>query len=202
MLLAGDEFGESQEGNNNAYCQDNDLTWLHWDWSDEQRGLLDFVRQLIQLRKDQSVFRRRRFFQGRPIRGERVKDIYWFTPAGTEMTDADWQAGFVRCLGVGLVGDQLDETDSRGEPVRGDTFLLLFNAHHEPMSFQLTGRAGNLAWDVLLDTGRADAARESLAMNAGYHLEARSLAVLQLDTERTLQLRSPAASGGSSTPPG
>jgi len=201
MLLAGDEFGESQQGNNNAYCQDNELTWLHWDWSHEQRDLLRFVQQLIQLRKDQPVFRRRGFFQGRPIRGRSVKDIYWFTPAGTEMTDADWQAGFVRCLGVGLVGNQLDETDARGEPVRGDTFLLLFNAHHEPISFHLIGRAGDLVWDVLLDTNRSRVTQEPLAMNATYQLEARSLAVLQLNVERTLELRAESAAGGSSTPP-
>ena len=200
MLLAGDEFGESQQGNNNAYCQDNDLTWLHWDWGHEQGNLLAFVRRLIQLRKDQPVFRRQRFFQGRPIRGESVKDIYWFTPAGTEMADADWQAGFVRCLGVGLVGDQLDETDSRGEPVGGDTFLLLFNAHHEPISFQLLGRAGNLVWDVVLDTSRSRWTQEPLTATATYRLEARSMAVLQLDAERTLQLRSQAAPGGSPTP--
>jgi glycogen operon protein len=186
MLLAGDEFGHTQQGNNNTYCQDNELTWLNWEMTNEQRELVDFVRQVLRLRKQQPVFRRRRFFQGRAIRGENVKDIYWLTPAGNEMTDADWQAGFVRCLGMGLVGGQLDETDARGEPIRGDTFLVLFNAHHEAIPFHLGGRAGNLLWDVAVDTAGVAATAKALPANATYDLRARSMAVLQLHLKRSL----------------
>jgi glycogen operon protein len=186
MLLAGDEFGHTQQGNNNTYCQDNELTWLNWEMTNEQRELVDFVRQVLRLRKQQPVFRRRRFFQGRAIRGENVKDIYWLTPAGNEMTDADWQAGFVRCLGMGLVGGQLDETDARGEPIRGDTFLVLFNAHHEAIPFHLGGRAGNLLWDVAVDTAGVAATAKALPANATYDLRARSMAVLQLHLKRSV----------------
>jgi len=190
MLLAGDESGHTQQGNNNTYCQDNELTWLNWDLSEERSELLIFARQLIALRRSQPVFQRRRFLQGRPIRGEQVKDIYWLRSDGVEMSDADWQAGFVKCLGMGLVGDQLDEMDERGEPIRGDTFLILFNAHYEPMQFQLSNRGANLAWDVIVDTARGGFRHEALNLNPTYGLLARSLAVLQMNPRRTVQLRS------------
>jgi glycogen operon protein len=160
---------------------------------------LEFTKKLIRLRKDQPVFRRRRFLQGRPIRGAGIKDIYWLKPDGTEMTDADWQAGFVRCLGVGLIGDQLDEMDSRGERVAGDTFLLLFNAHHDPLDFRVIGRAGNLAWDVVVDTSRDLDLPEQLPLQAIYPLQARSLAVLQFNLRRTRALRSETNSTPAST---
>ncbi len=199
MLLAGDERGHSQQGNNNTYCQDNELGWLSWELSDEQQELLEFTKKLIRLRKDQPVFRRRRFLQGRPIRGAGIKDIYWLKPDGSEMTDADWQAGYVRCLGVGLIGDQLDEMDSRGERVVGDTFLLLFNAHHDPLDFHLMGRAGNLAWDVVVDTSHGPDVAEQLPLRATYPLPARSLAVLQFNLRRTRELRSETNSTAGST---
>jgi isoamylase len=181
MLLAGDESGHTQLGNNNAYCQDSPLAWLNWDLAPGQRNLLEFVRGLIQLRKQNPVFRRRHFFQGRPIHGLDVKDLYWLTPAGTEMSDQDWNVGSARCLGMGLLGAQIDETNAEGEGIVGDSFLILFNANHKSVSFRLRGRAQDQNWEVLFDTSSASMTRRLLGRLVEYPLQARSVAVLRLD---------------------
>ena len=113
MMLGGDELSHSQQGNNNAYCQDNELNWLDWELDDRQKSFLEFTQAVIFLRKTQPVFQRRKFFLGRAIRGSNVKDISFFNPSGHEMSDEDWNAGFVRCLGVRLAGDLIgDETSA------------------------------------------------------------------------------------------
>jgi isoamylase len=181
MLLAGDEFGQTQRGNNNAYCQDSPVAWLDWKLSGEYRALLNFVREVIRLRKAQPVFRRRLFFQGRPIHGAEIKDLYWIKPDGTEMTDTDWNSGHVRCLGMGLPGDQIEETDSRGELVIGETFAVLFNAHHEPVPFRLGARRRDVRWICLLDTGAPDEPSRAFEHMSIFPLQARSLAVLRAE---------------------
>ncbi|MDN5942734.1 MAG: glycogen debranching protein GlgX, partial [Nitrospira sp.] len=119
MLLAGDEFGHTQHGNNNTYCQDNETTWLSWNLSDEQRDFLRFVRTVIHIRRTQPVFQRRKFFQGRTIDGNDVPDISWFQPSGKEMTDEDWNAGYTQCLGVRFPGDLIGDVNERNEPITG-----------------------------------------------------------------------------------
>jgi isoamylase len=176
MLLAGDESGHTQLGNNNAYCQDSPLTWLNWDLTPEQQDLLEFVRALIRLRVRNPVFRRRHFFQGRPIHGLDAKDLYWLTPAGTEMSDQDWNAGYARCLGMGLLGSQIDETDERGEPIVGDSFLILLNASDGAISFCLSARALEKNWELVFDTSNAKMAPQILGRLAEYPLQARSVA--------------------------
>jgi glycogen operon protein len=179
MLLAGDEVGHTQEGNNNSYCQDSPLSWINWDLSEEQRELLAFVRRLIRLRRENPVFRRRYFFQGRPIHGLDVKDLYWLTPGGAEMADSDWNAGHAQCLGMGLMGDQIEETDEHGRRIIGDSFLILFNAHHQSVSFRLGGRARGLNWEVLVDTCNPEVEGRCLECLDDYPLQGRSLAVLR-----------------------
>ena len=137
MLLAGDEMGRSQGGNNNAYCQDNEISWVNWNLSAADREFLAFVQRVIALRREHPVFRRRNFFQGRAIRGSDSKDIHWFKPDGNEMSDEEWAHDFARCLGVYLSGEAMDERDHRGRPIRDDNFLLLFNSHHEAIQFCL-----------------------------------------------------------------
>jgi glycogen operon protein len=137
MLLAGDETGRTQGGNNNAYCQDNEISWVDWDFDDRDHKLLDFTRRLIALRRNHYVFHRRHFFQGRPLRGKGVKDIVWLRPDGAEMSDEEWDQHFARSLGVYIAGEGLTEVDGRGRVVHDDNFLLLFNAHHETITFQL-----------------------------------------------------------------
>ncbi|MGO8889486.1 MAG: glycogen debranching protein GlgX [Streptosporangiaceae bacterium] len=172
MLLAGDELGRTQRGNNNAYCQDNEISWVDWPAADEppasgasarragsaaqgsSQALLEFVRGLVQFRADHPVFRRRRFFQGRDIRGvpDQLRDIAWFTPAGQEMTDADWQAGSAGSLTVFLNGEAIGEPDRRGEPIRSDSFLLLFNAGERDLEFTLPPPRYGVLWSKVLDT--------------------------------------------------
>jgi isoamylase len=178
MLLAGDELGHTQLGNNNAYCQDSALTWLNWDVPPEQRELLEFVRGLIRLRAGNPALRRRHFFQGRPIHGLDVKDIYWLTPGGTEMLDRDWNAGSARCLGVGLVGTQIDETDAQGERIVSGSFLILLNAHDESVSFRISARAQNFNWELVFDTSSGKMTRQILGRLTEYPLQPRSIAVL------------------------
>ena len=151
MILGGDELGRTQQGNNNAYCQDNETSWF--DWSHVDTDLLDFVRRLISLRREHPVFRRRRWFQGRPIRG--APDIAWIRPDGLEMADEDWESGFVRAVGLFLNGDAIPDQDDRGQPIRDDSFLLLFNAHDEQLEWDLPTQWGDIdAWRVVITTAQ------------------------------------------------
>jgi isoamylase len=152
MILGGDELGRTQGGNNNAYCQDNEISWFDWENADE--ALLAYTRWLIGFRRDHPVFRRRRWFQGLPIKGRGHADIGWFTPEGEEMSDEDWDVGFAKSLGVFLNGQAIATPDARGEPVVDDSFLVLFNAHHEEMDFTVPAMWGE-RWQLELDTADA-----------------------------------------------
>ena len=180
MLLAGDEIGRTQAGNNNAYCQDNEISWV--DWTPEHMDLdtLGFVRQLIALHKEHAVFRRRKFFQGRKIKGAEIKDIVWLRPDGEEMTDEEWNQDFARCLGVALSGAVIDEVTERGQRVQDENFLLLMNAHFEEIPFALPAPPLGAGWIALIDTScqiSGDANRFFFG-SASYPLQARSLALL------------------------
>ena len=184
MMLAGDAMGHTQQGNNNAYCQDNEISWLDWNPEHMDQELLAFVQRMIALRRAHPVFRRRKFFQGRGIRGAGIKDISWLTPDGQEMTDEEWNQHFARCLGVALSGDAVAEVDERGQRIRDDNFLLLMNAHHEEIPFVLPAPPSNSGWVAIIDTScqttnRADA---FYTATARYPLQARSLVLL---VERT-----------------
>jgi glycogen operon protein len=164
MLLAGDERGRTQHGNNNAYCQDNETSWVRWeqdgqddsgnsgDPGDSGTADLEFVRSLSRLRREHPVFRRRRFFQGPEAGGDGLRDIAWLTPAGEHMTDEDWHTDYARSLGVFLNGEAITEPDPRGQRVRDDSFLLLINAHSDDVSFILPGPEFGERWEVALDT--------------------------------------------------
>ncbi|WP_455379391.1 glycogen debranching protein GlgX [Petrachloros mirabilis] len=183
MLCGGDEIGRTQQGNNNAYCQDNEISWYEWELDRVQQGLLNFTKSLIDFRKRHPVLRRRRFFQGRHIRGSEVKDVSWFRPDGKEMTDHDWNAGYAKSLVLRLAGDAIAETDEKGRAIIDDTLLILLNAHHEPLSFTLPAHKRGVKWQPLFDTA-IDAGTEKLVfvLKGGerYELEARSIAVLRL----------------------
>ena len=183
MLLAGDEMGRTQQGNNNAYCQDNDITWNDWSLTLEDHQLIEFARRVISIQQRHPVFRRRSFFQGRRIRGAGagIKDIVWLKPDGTEMTDQEWQQSFARCLGLFLAGEGLDERDDRGQPVRDVNFLLLLNAHHEEITFMLPAYHPEQAWHTELDTARDAGLGPDVAYRGGqaYPLQGRSLVLLR-----------------------
>jgi glycogen operon protein len=150
MLLAGDEIGRTQKGNNNAYCQDNPISWLSWSDIDEQ--LHEFTRSLIALRLAHPVFARRRWFEGRSIRGSDLTDIGWFKPDGTEMTDRDWNVAFARALGVFLNGEGLGPVGRRGEIVVDDSFLVFFNAGFSSIDFVVPHALNHEPWRLVLDT--------------------------------------------------
>jgi glycogen operon protein len=147
MLLGGDELGRSQRGNNNAYCQDSDISWYDWANSDEE--LLEFVRGLISFRREHPVFRRRRWFRGRPIRG--AADMRWVRPDGRDMDDSDWDADFGRSLGFLLNGAAIAERDPRGQPITDDSFLIILNAHDDTIVWTLPTEPGD-RWRIVIDT--------------------------------------------------
>ncbi|MGH3188993.1 MAG: glycogen debranching protein GlgX [Streptosporangiaceae bacterium] len=153
MLFAGDEMGRTQQGNNNAYCQDNDVSWVDWGLAAAERDLLEFTRALADLRRDHPVFRRRRFFRGHPqAADDETGDLVWLTPAGEEMTQEDWGAGDAKSLGVFVNGEAISEPDPRGETITDAKFLLLFNAHSQPRTFTLPEARLAAGWQVVIDT--------------------------------------------------
>ena len=190
MICGGDEIGRTQQGNNNAYAQDNEISWYDWHLDDTKEAFLAFTRAMIAFRKDHPNLRRRKFFQDRridpegaediEIAGAKVQDITWIRPDGGEMTEDQWNAGWIRCVGVQLSGETLDDVNSAGEPVRDDTFLILFNAHHEPVSFCLPDLRDEQDWELCFDTRSATTvAGTHSAARTEYKLAERSIAVFK-----------------------
>nr|WP_317175572.1 hypothetical protein [Pontibacter beigongshangensis] len=180
MLMAGDEFGRTQKGNNNAYCQDNETSWLDWAKADEE--LLAFTRKLIGLRGDHPVFSRRRWFQGQPIRGMGVEDIAWFQPDGQEMSEEDWSNGHAKSLAVYLNGKGLHSLGHKGEQITDDSFYLIFNGHHEAISFKLPYRKYGENWIKIMDTSEDGVEGEpdkSYGSRKTLKVEGRSVVLLQ-----------------------
>ncbi len=175
MICGGDELGRTQHGNNNAYAQDNELSWLHWNLSPADQEFLQFCRSLIRLRRRHPVFRRRNFFQGRRIRGAEVKDLTWFDLSGREMTDQEWEAQAARTLMVRLGGQSMDEVDREGLPVVDDTFLLLLNAQPESVVFTLPEQREGHLWQRLIDTARPDWGRRTMRRGGRARLAGHSL---------------------------
>ncbi len=182
MLLGGDEWGRTQKGNNNAYCQDNEISWFDWRHDEKQKQFLEFTRKLIWFREGHPVFRRPKFFPGRRIRGSEIRDVMWFNPGGSEMSDEEWASPFVRCVGMLLSGDTIDVVNLEGEPIRDDTFLLLMNAHYEAIPFVLPGQE-NLEWQLILDTMDPNgflAEPKKIASGDDVDLRGRACCLLQL----------------------
>jgi isoamylase len=179
MLSGGDEIGRTQRGNNNAYCQDNEISWHDWNLDARRKALLTFTGRLIALRRRHPVLRRKLFFYGRAIYSD-VKDLTWFRPDGREMTETDWQNAGTRAFGLRLAGDTIEEVDERGERIVDDTFLILVNAFWEPLPFVLLAHKTGVRWELLLDT-REGETRRGRALRGGriYDMEARSLAVFR-----------------------
>ena len=183
MICHGDELGRTQGGNNNGYCQDNEITWIDWAAADTE--LLDFTREVSELRAAHPVFRRRRFFSGKPMgrgRGpEGLPDIAWFTPEGTEMTGEDWGSGFAKSVTVFLNGHGIPDRDTRGQPVVDDSFVLFFNAHYEPLEFTLPPADFGTGWTVVLSTDGVEKGTDVTAAES-VTVDARAMVVLQATT--------------------
>ena len=183
MICGGDEIGRTQQGNNNAYCQDNELSWYDWKLDHAARELMVFTQRLVGLRKNHPVLRRRRFFQGRRIHGSEVKDISWLRPDGQGMTDEDWNSGSVRSLMLRLAGDAMVETDKRGRAIVDDTLLILLNALDTPLPFTLPAHKRGVRWHQLLDTDAKGVSPKYVTVLKGgerYEVEARSVRVLRV----------------------
>ncbi|OBJ71617.1 glycogen debranching protein GlgX [Mycobacterium sp. 1274756.6] len=181
MIAHGDEIGRSQSGNNNVYCQDNELSWMDWTLVDENADLLAFTRRVTALRRDHPVFRRRRFFQGGPLRsGAQTRDIAWLTPAGREMTQQDWDTDFGKCVMVFLNGEAIPEPDARGERVVDDSFLLCFNAHDQAVDFVPPDGGYAAQWIAEVDTTEPTGATD-LVIDAGepHSVPGRSVLILR-----------------------
>ena len=178
MILAGDELGHTQQGNNNTYCQDNELSWLNWELDDEKQKFLSFAKSVTTIWREQPVFQRRKFFQGRSIRGQDIMDVSWFGPDGTDMTDEDWQ-GSVGCIGMRLAGDLIGETNERGEPIVGDTILMVMNAHHDTVPFKLPATKDEHRWERLFDTAGEDLLATAFRTPEVYDVQGRSVVLFR-----------------------
>ena len=180
MICAGDEMGRTQGGNNNAYAQDNEISWLSWNLSDADRALVEFAKRVSKLRREHPVFHRRHFFQGRRIRGSELEDITWLLPEGSEMTEEEWNSGTTRCFGMRLGGDAMLEWDERGERVTDDTFLLIFNGDAGPAPFTLPGGGSGVAWTLVLSTAEPELEEGAWEQQGGAELTlaGRSVTVL------------------------
>jgi len=178
MLLGGDELSRTQGGNNNAWCQDNEISWFDWELAEEERRLLEFTRRLIFLRRDHPVFRRNRFFSGS---GDDLPDVWWMRPDGRKMTQRDWRNSDGRAIGVFLNGDELNMTTPNGDELQDESFLVLFNAHHEPMTFRMPTRRFGTRWRLELSTAEPelDEGSRSLAARDELWVESRSIVVLR-----------------------
>jgi isoamylase len=183
MMLAGDEMGHTQGGNNNAYCQNSEISWINWDLKPEDQVLRDFTARVLKLRREHPVFRRRTFFQGRAIKdSDKIKDVMWLHPDGTEMVGEEWSLGYGRCLGVYFAGEGLGERDRRSRPITDDNFVMLLNAHHEEIPFTLPQFHDSAKWETEIDTSFDDGIRKEGKFSGGdkYPLQGRSLALLRL----------------------
>jgi glycogen operon protein len=186
LIVSGDEMGRTQRGNNNAYCQDNELSWLDWDLASEDRQLLQFVSELVRLRNAHPLFRRRTWFRGRSGQDPASKDIAWLHPGGEEMTDEQWDDPAARALGVFIPGRGAGERDERGRPVEDDDVLLLLNAHDDAVGFALPHGVG---WELVVDTSSAAVQARAIGdRDASYPLQGRTLALL-LRPSRSAQAR-------------
>ncbi|MCG8347569.1 MAG: glycogen debranching protein GlgX, partial [Chloroflexales bacterium] len=179
MLLAGDERNRTQHGNNNAYCQDNEISWVDWHLDEVGQRLLRFTQRLIAIRRAHPALRRRNFFCGCMMSGNTSCDIEWLSPDGLEMSPGMWSDGNTRCLGLMLNGQVMNEQGEQGRPINDDIFLILFNAHYEPIPFILPDWPDDPEWEVLFDTAVPDGSRDCTSVTDVYEVQGRSLVLLR-----------------------
>ena len=180
MISHGDEYGRTQHGNNNAYCQDNELAWMNWEWDERQRKLFEFTKKIIEIRKAHPVTHRRRYFKNRQIHGEGIKDIRWLNTDGLDMSKEEWDSSFIRNMGMLLNGELMDEMDEHGNILKADILLILVNSFwEEPVSFTLPHEELSAQWEVLVDTALEDIPEPPKLVQSVYQMQPRSFVLLK-----------------------
>jgi isoamylase len=180
LIYGGDELSRTQQGNNNAYCQDNEITWFDWNLDERKQKLLIFTRKLIEFRNEHSVLQRRNFFQGRPIRNSNIKDVMWLRSDGKEMTDQDWTSSWIRCLGMFLAGNVPEAIDDRGVPLAESSLLTIINSHHEQVNFSVPTFLTDAYWEVAIDTDNPETAQQRFVKSGeSLEIKGRSLILLK-----------------------
>ncbi|MEM8642364.1 MAG: glycogen debranching protein GlgX [Cyanobacteria bacterium P01_G01_bin.54] len=181
MLLGGDELGRTQQGNNNAYCQDSKISWFDWSLRIKNADFLSFTRDLIAFHHNHPVFQRRNWFQGREIHGSGVRDIAWYNPDGAPMNEEQWNHGYIKAIAIFLNGEELDAPDERGQRRTGESFLLFFNAHHEEIKFVLPEPLQDWSWQGVIDTAEPRFLKGGVSYQGSEAIErlARSVMVLR-----------------------
>ncbi|MFO7935564.1 MAG: glycogen debranching protein GlgX [Bacteroidales bacterium] len=179
MISHGDEYGRTQQGNNNAYCQDNELAWMDWNWDERNKKLFDFTRRMIAIRDAHPVAHRRRFFMNRRIQGEGIKDIRWLNTDGIDMSQEEWDTSFIRCMGMLLNGELMKEMDEHGNDLMKDILLILVNSYWEPISFTLPHEDLSVRWEVLVDADKEEIPETPEMVQNVYQIQARSLVLLK-----------------------
>jgi len=177
MVLAGDELGNTQNGNNNAYCQDNEISWIKWEQADQD--LIEFTSKLIHLRRSHPVFSRKHWFMGMPVKKKGLTDIAWFLPEGEEMTDEHWKSDFAKSLGIFLYGGGLASVDSKNRPIADDNFYIMFNAHFEPLDFKLPEKKYGDRWKIIWDTNGPSAGPTEFGPGDNIRVGDRNIILLQ-----------------------
>lgn len=175
MLLSGDECERTQQGNNNVYCQDNKLSWFNWNWTEGQKKLFEFCCQLIAFRKESPIFSRRKFFLGRSIHGKEIYDIRWLSASGKDMTDEEWDNSLVRCMGMLINGEAMDEYDEKGKRIKDDIYLLIANSYWKSVRFMLPDHE---KWEVIIDTQK-DGFTKNKVVHSKYRINPRSLVLIR-----------------------
>jgi glycogen operon protein len=167
-------------GNNNAYCQDNELAWMNWNWDDNQKKLFDFTKKLIAIRQKHKITHRRRYFKNRPIHGEEIKDIRWLNTRGKDMSQKEWDTSFIRIMGMLLNGKLMDEMDESGNMLSDAILLVLVNSFWEPAIFTLPNDDLNHDWEVLIDTSKEEITEPHNHVKERYEIQGRSLVLLKM----------------------
>jgi glycogen operon protein len=179
MISHGDEYGRTQLGNNNAYCQDNEIAWMDWNWSGDQQKLFEFTKKIIAIRQAHPITHRRRYFKNRRIQGEGIKDIRWLNTDGIDMSREEWETSFIRCMGMLLNGELMKEMDEYGNYLKGDILLILVNSYWEPISFTLPHEVESSRWEVLVDTDKEEIADGGEIIQNVYQIQGRSFVLLK-----------------------
>lgn len=179
MITHGDEYGRTQLGNNNAYCQDNELAWFDWEWNSVQKQFFEFTRKIIQIRKQHPVTHKRRFFKGRRIHGKGIRDIRWINNDGTDMTEQQWNTDYIRCMGMLLNGQLITEVDLQGDPICDDILLILVNSYWDTIPFTFPDHEIGDEWEVLFDTWDNEIKDDKIHVSEKYEIRARSMVLLR-----------------------